>query len=227
MNRLLNLYTIIGLTFVLGITCFCILRYGNPQWNKWVYIFQANVSPKDPELGIFYSKYSSGYLEVPKDYSGIWRSWRSDGSLWTEENIYQGKRKGEFKSWHHNGQLAYKANIQDKEMGKYCKAWHLNGSVFVDSEYNLETRELNFSVWNDNNIPEFEMRVIFYPFFHPKIDTQRGEVFMPGPVDSNIKSGKEILYDDTGKVKSEYIFKDGKKIDTFQSIIVGTKVRVK
>jgi len=129
MNRLLNLCTRIGLTFVLGITCFCILRYGNPQWNKYVYIFQSYISPKHKSVEILPGSYSFVHNKFdfpkygreiipPKTYNGQWKNWSIAGRLRSYGRINFGKKHGIWKFFH-------------KESGSYIQFEYRDGKLIL------------------------------------------------------------------------------------------------
>jgi len=63
-------YAAIALTLVLALTTLGILRFGNPQWHKYVYIFQAHYFPK----------YKNGMI-FPQNKNGIWNVWDNKGYL--------------------------------------------------------------------------------------------------------------------------------------------------
>ena len=74
-----------------------ILRFGCPQWNRCIYIFQAHVSPR----------YERGVILAPPSYEGVWRGWYGDGTprfMYTQHN---GNFDGRSLTWHENGRLSY------------------------------------------------------------------------------------------------------------------------
>lgn len=71
-----------------------ILLFGNPQWNKNIYLFQAYIYPKAEE----------GWIEPPDDYSGRWVIWVPDGRKWLECEYINGLRNGRYLQWTIRGQ---------------------------------------------------------------------------------------------------------------------------
>lgn len=97
--------TILIILLLAGII-FCVLRYGDPQANKYIYMFQAYVLPGGYSEGMIYPH----NLEESKRYSGIWRMWYRNGSLMEETTFVQGLANGPFRHWHENGCLAVEGN---------------------------------------------------------------------------------------------------------------------
>jgi len=92
---------------VLGLV---VLRFGNPQWSKYIYIFQAYVSPATEEVanrlstdytGRAFFWYRDGTKYVEMTYKGgqmhgKYREWCKDGTVWLEGYFKHGKQHGEF-----------------------------------------------------------------------------------------------------------------------------------
>lgn len=54
--------------FSTGLLLILVLCFGNPQWNRFVYCWQAYILKKNVWANF-------GYINRPKDYVGIWRDW--------------------------------------------------------------------------------------------------------------------------------------------------------
>lgn len=65
------------LVFVI-VVIFSFLSFGNPQINKYVYMFQAYVFPK----------HEGGWIEPELNYKGTWKYWSASGHLKTVEEKY-------------------------------------------------------------------------------------------------------------------------------------------
>ena len=89
---------ILGFTLPI-VVILCLLSFGNPQWGKWVYMWQTYVitSPEWPGQKIddsvnakWYIFLTGMYLANPhqkrSSYSGEWKHWNKDGQL---ECIFQ------------------------------------------------------------------------------------------------------------------------------------------
>jgi len=75
---------------------FCVLNFGNPQW-KWCYILQSHTP---------WNSLPPGYLNPPKGFSGVWKTWNSMGELFSETTIVNGKAHGIFHSFYPNGTIS-------------------------------------------------------------------------------------------------------------------------
>jgi len=62
---------------VLG--CLSLLSFGNPQWNKYFYMWQCYIYPNHED-----SSWETS------EYTGIWKSWTDKGELWLEQEMTNG-----------------------------------------------------------------------------------------------------------------------------------------
>jgi len=105
--------------FASAIVLLVVLRFGNPQWNRWIYIFQANLHPG----------HKSGIVPIPKDYTGKWSHWTKNGLLFSTMVLQDGMRHGPFTAWHENGSLYVQVDYFEKKAhGKATFYWP-NGIV--------------------------------------------------------------------------------------------------
>ena len=58
-----------------------VLRFGNPQWHRWVFMFQAYVWPRRQP-------------EPPKGFTGVWRTWYPSGRRMNEVGFRNGREHG-------------------------------------------------------------------------------------------------------------------------------------
>jgi hypothetical protein len=92
--------------------CVLLLFFGNPQWCRVIYMFQAYVlrrgsarvwggpgDERDPTGVVL--------LVPPDDYTGVWRVWDSSGRKRGEYPLRDGKDHGVGRGWYANGQLKY------------------------------------------------------------------------------------------------------------------------
>lgn len=68
------------------------LRFGNPQWNRWIFIFQAYVSPGDPNRLLWppqmrAAAHSCAFCFDPDGFTGVWRTWEANGELHSEREF--------------------------------------------------------------------------------------------------------------------------------------------
>lgn len=87
-----------------------LLRYGNPQWHRYIFMFQAFVYPGEPDRLILpkVSDYdaamaSPSLVRLPSRYTGIWRQWDEKGRLQSHETYVDGLLEGEAYSWFNSG----------------------------------------------------------------------------------------------------------------------------
>ncbi len=74
-----------------------LLQFGNPQWHKYVYLFQSLSGDPDGRM--------------PSNYTGVWRSWRADG--WKMEETYcNGVREGRVTCWNGDGHIYWEAEFR-------------------------------------------------------------------------------------------------------------------
>jgi len=85
---------------IISIAGLGVLAFGNPQWHKWIYVFQVYVinkrggeyqyviSTTDYHCPIS-KKHLCRFLIQPENYSGEWKDWCEQGHLLIEE-IYVG-----------------------------------------------------------------------------------------------------------------------------------------
>ena len=71
-----------------------LFRLGNPQWCRWLYVFQTYVWPKYPDRLIL----------APDDYTGTWYYWYPNGHRECELHYENGKLHGTFTRWLPSGQ---------------------------------------------------------------------------------------------------------------------------
>jgi len=151
-----KVYLAIAATLLLALTTLGILRFGNSQWNRWIYVFQCYYWPGHS------NEYGINYILPPKNYAGVWYDWYQNGELMVSElylnghpssfNYWDkkgnkmifglwknGKAHGAWKYWDTNGQLRGLIN-------------HIDGRVLEDSKYYGNNGEsvskLEFERWS-------------------------------------------------------------------------------
>jgi len=85
-----KVYWVVGVLVGVAIAGLLLLSYGNPQASKYVFMWQVYVWPKF-EAG------PSG------NFTGTWRTWYSNGQLWSEDNYVNGLRHGKSRMFLENG----------------------------------------------------------------------------------------------------------------------------
>jgi len=122
-----KLYLYILVPIVLVSIVLGVLSFGNPQWSKHIYIWQAYTYPS---LTLKYSdkledivtstKELKGNLDfpinVPKNYSGTWRMWDEHGYLIVEAELENGMLNGHSSCYSTTGRISrfevYKDDFQ-------------------------------------------------------------------------------------------------------------------
>jgi len=122
--KLPKVYLAIAATLILALTALGILRFGNPQWNKWIYICQCYYWPKGelqrPKLAQYYGDQvvvpKEHMINPPKNYSGKWITWFKNGKFQTQ-NDYLNGRIITFRSWNVDGKqvVNFSPYSQNKE----------------------------------------------------------------------------------------------------------------
>lgn len=138
---------IIGIVFLVFVLVMLgALRFGNTQWNRWIYIFQAYVTPG----------YGGGLIKPPVDYSGLWTQWHKNGQKLFEGDFKFGERDGKWTWWHPNGQKKGEVNYRNAvPYGKWIY-WHKNGQIAVDENFKNGKYEGKQRSWFNNGQMESE-----------------------------------------------------------------------
>ena len=72
MSKRTALYSSAIILILIGFVC--VVVFGNPQWNRWIYILQSAVGPVDR----------------PSDFTGTWRTWYANGQLKAQGDFIDG-----------------------------------------------------------------------------------------------------------------------------------------
>lgn len=83
-------------------TTFLFFTYGNPQWGKYIYIWQAFVLPQGRHI----EADEDYYLQCPDDFTGQWKTWYENGQLRTDGLFVDGEIRSNRISFYKNGNLA-------------------------------------------------------------------------------------------------------------------------
>jgi len=70
---------------------FCLFAFGNPQWHKQIYMFQATwINYTRPDLN---DNHDEWYRFPPPDnYEGIWRSYDSSGNVYSIHKLTKSQK---------------------------------------------------------------------------------------------------------------------------------------
>jgi len=90
---------------ILGIT-FAVFAFGNPQWHKQVYMFQAYIWPSQVNASMVgFSGFDGNRkdfhqtLSIPKSFSGEWTVWDENGNWVERYAVIKGKPKVDQSFW--------------------------------------------------------------------------------------------------------------------------------
>jgi len=89
MKRFINIYTIIGFILFINLGTLAVLRFGNPQWSKWIYICQAYYWP-------------GGKISFPQNFSGDWKIWDKNWRIIHSQSFEKGISTNKTKIWQYS-----------------------------------------------------------------------------------------------------------------------------
>jgi len=127
------------------------MRFGNPQWNKHIFVFQAYHYPREYRwLGSMNELPELWW--APSDYSGKWRVWDHSGWLIAEFKYDNGRRHGQFWSFFVGGKkcvgeyrygiphgkwITYDKEGKERAVGEYRNGKEWKGVFFyIHGPYN-------------------------------------------------------------------------------------------
>jgi len=130
---------VILLTIFLLIGGLGVLAFGNCQWNRWIYVFQA----------YYYPKYENGFISPSKKYKGSWNDWYKNGQQKSAEIYDNWNFVGHQVYWYENGNLKYKKNWKNHMKDGQHTDWYKSG--IKKQETNWEKGKLHglYNKWND------------------------------------------------------------------------------
>lgn len=141
--------TRIRIAVILGIVLLAVcgpvvfLSLANPQWSRFIYLWQCHIYPKHAE----------GEIKPPPGFTGTWKTWwRSgrkraeyqylngeyDGTQWCwfpngqpadVVSFKNGKFHGERRQWYESGQPCSKAFFIQGKVDGEATHWHKNGKI--------------------------------------------------------------------------------------------------
>lgn len=103
-----------------------VLSFGNPQWSKCIYVFQAYWLQRPPHC--------------PDNFSGVWREWDLDGVLQSEQHFKDGILHGESTTWHSDGHVASKQSYEHGNPAGIWSTWNSTGDMIVSKTYRTDPR---------------------------------------------------------------------------------------
>jgi hypothetical protein len=110
----------LGLMLLLVCAALSVLVFGNPQWHKRVYMFQAFVYPKPVD----------GRIHPPANFSGTWIMWDEHGAKSNEREYKNGKLDGKETRWENN-RKEHETHYRNGEFDGTTIYWGKTGLVSV------------------------------------------------------------------------------------------------
>jgi len=192
MKRYLNLYTIIGFILIINLGTLAVLRLGNPQWSKFIYIFQCYYWPADQyEFGSASSKYYVIYK--PLNFTGTWKTWNKNGRIESEENYLNDLKNGLHRGWYENGQIAYEDNYLNQIRHGVQREWYENGQIKTEEHLEDGMRHGRRIEWFKN-----------------------GNLKSDNNYEYIIEHGQQLYWYENGNMESEENYRKGMKHGLFK-----------
>jgi hypothetical protein len=107
----------VGLVLVL-----CVLRCGDRQVSKWVYMFRAYVWPGEVP-------------GVPGRYTGRWTTWHANGRKEVEGGFLHGDHHGPWAAWWENGARMFTGEYDRGSPTGWWTEWNGYGTVLTTGLY--------------------------------------------------------------------------------------------
>jgi len=206
-RSVLNIYSVIGTILIVNIGTLLALRFGDPQWDKIIYVSQA----------YYWPKYINGKIGFPDKFTGSWKQWHRNGILRSEEIFIEGVKHGTQKYWNEAGEIQEKHEfifgkqdglsiIDAKERGVLIynyrggncfgktTIWNQKGLRKNKGKYYLGNRHLIFRKWDDTVISD--------------------SCFQNGKL-----KGKTLFWNSFGKIKRIEIYNQGELVKTSFPIV--------
>lgn len=121
-------YGLGALVFLTGVAL-AVLRFGNPQWHRWLYQYQAYVSPGHccPDCGI----------PPPEGFSGTYHRWGYHGEVMEETEYDAGQRHGRsFHVWSSLGSPGSTENYWVHGRQEGCeRCWDDSGELVAEGTW--------------------------------------------------------------------------------------------
>ena len=138
-----TLWLCAGALALCGAAVLALLWLADPQWNRWIYVFQAYVKPGHPAAEIY----------PPPGYSGTWvtwyrngrkrsqtpyaygvlhgrqMDWYDDGSIFSVSDYKRGRREGKYEHWARCGLKKIEGTLLGGERHGEWKYWGGDGSL--------------------------------------------------------------------------------------------------
>ncbi len=109
-------WTALAVLTILLLLCIALLAFGNPQWHRYIYIWQSLGDPNRPDE------------KMPANYSGIWKSWFIGGER-LESEYRNGRLNGKCVYWFASRQKKWEDHWKDGRKQGPSILWWSNGKL--------------------------------------------------------------------------------------------------
>jgi len=126
------------LAIVLGV-----LSFGNPQWHKRIFMWQAYTWPANM---IHYQTVGGGGGSIPSLYfppekhTGEWRTWYSTGVLKSSKTLNNGIKDGVVREWYDNGKMKRQKHYKNGKEYGLSRRFYESGSLSEAVYFTEDTR---------------------------------------------------------------------------------------
>ena len=192
------LLSAIGLIFVGVFVALGLLVFGNPQWNKRVYMFQAFVHPK----------YNQGRIPPPAEFSGTWITWDEHGNRIVEQQYRDGKLDGKEIHWTTLGNKSAEREYKNGLLHGKETVW-LGNQRKYEKHYKNGEPDGPVTYWGDNDLVS-----VINNFKNGKLHGTQITYFKNGKKsrEENYADGKRVgkatSWYENGQKESEEFFKN-------------------
>lgn len=176
-----------------------VLRFRNPQADKYSYIFQRYVSPAiQPQL--------------PDNYTGIWNVWNGHGVLLESTAYRKGEHHGPHIEWSASGKKLLDINYVDGELSGEYSTWQEDGQLAVRGVFIDGVKDGTWTTFGINGVRSTEWvydygMKVSYKVYYPSAKPQRLVHY-----DDGTHHGKMIEWNEEGDIESVEYYLHGKKV---------------
>ena len=136
-----KIYWSLAITLITCIIALGVLSFGNTQWHKYIFMYQAYILKID--------------IDVSKGYSGIWKQWHENGNVLCESKYKDGKLHGLEKYYEENGNVGIEATYFEGELRGVFKLYHLSkGKIKMERYFKDITTPTITKSFSENGVLE-------------------------------------------------------------------------
>jgi len=133
----LAVVAVLAVIDVIGLVTILLLDYGNPQWHRWIYRWQASGDRNRAEEA------------RPANFTGVWKRWSLEGDR-TETTYKDGKRHGRETTWLWNGQKCLELDYEEGMAHGLLRTWYRDGQRRAVAYYERGKDHGDLTLWYKN-----------------------------------------------------------------------------